>query len=519
MNKSQFLFELERGLYGISETSRQKIITHYDKVLTRKIQNGMSEESAVASLGDVNKIIQRAMGIKSSVENGRFKEPFNQLSAMINGKGQRANISSVFPKIIQAFVVYTILKVVLGIITTVLANLAYDSEVFSIAHVLVSGVLGVALNVGFIVYLIVTVTGTLKNVGHMTNEVNCNQHLTHQGVGSGRNSDIRHGQSSFECNEHLSHEKRSFSFFKSRNDIDSLYESTTKDSGVRDFEQEFLGSTSSNYGFNQTSSATSQYSDSVSDDPSFQFAGNGNAFDGVANIGSIVSKVFKVIFTVLGIIGVVIGGICIAFLVNLSINNINFPGLYIVACAQIVFSTAFFTASGKGKHKILKVIGKVVLSAILTFAGVVVLGVQLSEMQPIAMSVEEFLSGYDDFETKLIEYDFNMENGLRLPSSYVTYEFEVDESLPDGKLEMEVPEYFDLYTYDYSQYYSTDLEFEVRLQDNMESIKHFIELQLDGIKNNEIYYVDEDLTSGDFKANVKISGNAETIRSLKIVNE
>lgn len=483
MNKSQFLFELERGLYGISETSRRRIINHYDRVITKKMQNGMSEEAAVASIGDVNNIIHRALGLKSVADSDRFKGSVEQIFNIFNGTGARNKRNILIPKLVQFFVAFMVMNVILSIITSVLGNLTIDSLPSGTMQV-VAGIISVALNAGFIGFVIVIIGKTIMNPAHSTNEMNCNQHLTHQGLRSGMNSDIKHGQSSFECNDHLSHEKKSYSFFGGRNDIDSMFESTPKDTGVRDFEQQFLGSSSSNYGFSNTSQSTSQYSDSVSDDPSFQFSGNNNAFQGVANVTSVVSTVFKVVLTIIGIVGIVIGGLGIALLVNLSMNNINFPGLYIVCCAQIMFSSAFLTAGGKGKHKIAKIIGKVVLSIILTVAGVVTFGIQLSEMEPVAISVEEFMEGYEGYDTKIISYDFSIEHGLRLPSVYTSYEFTIDENLPDGRIELLVPAFMEVYPadYDYSEYYTTELDFEVRLQEDIDMVKHFIKLQLDGIK-------------------------------------
>lgn len=56
MNKREFLEKLDDLLHEIKESERAKTILYYDEMISDKIDDGFSEEEAVASLDDVSEI-------------------------------------------------------------------------------------------------------------------------------------------------------------------------------------------------------------------------------------------------------------------------------------------------------------------------------------------------------------------------------------------------------------------------------------------------------------------------------
>ncbi len=61
MNKEAFLQELTKRLYGLSENDLNERLAYYGEVLDAKVENGMTEEEAVASIGSVDTVVNRIM--------------------------------------------------------------------------------------------------------------------------------------------------------------------------------------------------------------------------------------------------------------------------------------------------------------------------------------------------------------------------------------------------------------------------------------------------------------------------
>ena len=58
-HKEIFLLELKRGLEGFAEEDIQKFVDYYAEMIDDRIEDGKTEEEAVADLGDVNEIIEQ----------------------------------------------------------------------------------------------------------------------------------------------------------------------------------------------------------------------------------------------------------------------------------------------------------------------------------------------------------------------------------------------------------------------------------------------------------------------------
>jgi Predicted membrane protein len=67
MNKQQFFYELNRLLAGLPEIEKQKAFSYYEEIIEDSIEDGCSEEEAIARLGNINEI---AEGLISDFKSG-----------------------------------------------------------------------------------------------------------------------------------------------------------------------------------------------------------------------------------------------------------------------------------------------------------------------------------------------------------------------------------------------------------------------------------------------------------------
>ncbi|MBQ8057717.1 MAG: DUF1700 domain-containing protein [Ruminococcus sp.] len=56
MNKNQFIAELKKRLKGLSEIDINKSVDYYGELIDDSVEDGMSEEEAIASLGNIDDI-------------------------------------------------------------------------------------------------------------------------------------------------------------------------------------------------------------------------------------------------------------------------------------------------------------------------------------------------------------------------------------------------------------------------------------------------------------------------------
>ena len=61
MNKKDFINELRRGLHGYRGEKLKSILSFYSEMIDDRIEEGMSEEDAVAAVGGVDEVIGRIL--------------------------------------------------------------------------------------------------------------------------------------------------------------------------------------------------------------------------------------------------------------------------------------------------------------------------------------------------------------------------------------------------------------------------------------------------------------------------
>ena len=61
MNKNDFLEELKKGLRGLPGDDIEECLSFYSEMIDDRIENGLSEEEAVSSVGSINEIVTQTM--------------------------------------------------------------------------------------------------------------------------------------------------------------------------------------------------------------------------------------------------------------------------------------------------------------------------------------------------------------------------------------------------------------------------------------------------------------------------
>ena len=61
MNKQEFLGALRRGLLGLPEEDIENSVEFYSEMIDDRIDEGMSEDEAVADIGSANEVIQQIL--------------------------------------------------------------------------------------------------------------------------------------------------------------------------------------------------------------------------------------------------------------------------------------------------------------------------------------------------------------------------------------------------------------------------------------------------------------------------
>ena len=61
MTKNEFLEELRQGLYGFSYTDIQKSVEFYEEMIDDRVEDGMTEEEAVADIGNVRDVVSQIL--------------------------------------------------------------------------------------------------------------------------------------------------------------------------------------------------------------------------------------------------------------------------------------------------------------------------------------------------------------------------------------------------------------------------------------------------------------------------
>ena len=62
MTKQLFLNELSAALHGLPREERYRTLRYYDELIDDRMEDGQSEEDAVASLGEPQQVVREILG-------------------------------------------------------------------------------------------------------------------------------------------------------------------------------------------------------------------------------------------------------------------------------------------------------------------------------------------------------------------------------------------------------------------------------------------------------------------------
>ena len=62
MNKQEFLYELKGKLWALSEEEKKSSLEYYTEMIDDRMEDGLSEEEAVAAIGTLDEIVEQIMG-------------------------------------------------------------------------------------------------------------------------------------------------------------------------------------------------------------------------------------------------------------------------------------------------------------------------------------------------------------------------------------------------------------------------------------------------------------------------
>lgn len=68
MNRDIFISELRKGLRGVKDEEVERLVSYYNENILDRMEDGMSEEEAVESLGDLETIISEARSAETIPE-------------------------------------------------------------------------------------------------------------------------------------------------------------------------------------------------------------------------------------------------------------------------------------------------------------------------------------------------------------------------------------------------------------------------------------------------------------------
>ena len=89
MNKTDFLENLKKGLGSISGNERQSVLDYYDEMISDRVENGKTEEEAVAELGSPESVVENILAeFAVSREKNMKKYEKTERKVRIDGKSK-----------------------------------------------------------------------------------------------------------------------------------------------------------------------------------------------------------------------------------------------------------------------------------------------------------------------------------------------------------------------------------------------------------------------------------------------
>ena len=85
MNRKEFLRSLSRSLRGLSRAERAQSLDYYGKMIQDRVEEGLSEEEAVARLGSADEIARQILESNGPKEKGSGRAPVWMIALIVLG--------------------------------------------------------------------------------------------------------------------------------------------------------------------------------------------------------------------------------------------------------------------------------------------------------------------------------------------------------------------------------------------------------------------------------------------------
>ena len=483
MKKIQFLSELKKRIYHLDIKKQQSILRKYDLIITNKMRFGMSEEDAVASVGTIDEIVNNIENNKKNRENAFhfIKQNIDQKS--LNNRFQK----TIFNLIVYFFVFLIVKRIAIDIIFYIFSFMELD-----INEYVLSATLNFLFFIGFFVFI--------KNQF---------------------SSKIKHDYNSLTCTEHDTHENKSFSLFHRKRDIGGFRERFSYDGSVRDFEREFL-----NDSYNSKRNDTDFSQSVISDAESYSQNKVQNIQELVNDTLSMIGKIFRFIFRIFAILGIISSFIMFAFLFFLNSKGISFISLFITVTGIHIFNVGVLLCTFTDrKSTVAKGIVVIILSIMLSIFSVPFFIQEMSEIEVESKDFTEFLYNYEfDMKSSYYESDLSLIDINNTGFYRMGFDFElyVDESLEDNTVNFVYPDYLFMTMNEYNEIefdFINDFSLD---RGSIDFILNFIDYEIEALSMNKFYVIDISyVVDEDLKMYVpiKVYANSKTINNISIYND
>lgn len=149
MNKQEFIAELKNKLFCLPYQDIEKSVEYYSEIIDDSVEDGMSEEDAVASLGDIDEIVSQILMetpittlVKEKVKQGRTLQAWEIILLVLGSPIWVSILIALFSVVLALYI--TIWSVVISLYAVVL-SVALSTLVVAVG-IFISLIKGLFLN-------------------------------------------------------------------------------------------------------------------------------------------------------------------------------------------------------------------------------------------------------------------------------------------------------------------------------------------------------------------------------------
>ena len=161
MNKIQFLHELERRLSGLPESDLNEHLLFYSEMISDRMEDGLSEEEAVAGIGSVDSIAEQILSetplsalVKEKVKKKGGLRAWEVILLLLGAPVWIPLLVAVLAVLLSVFVVLWVIVIGLWVAPIALAVTAVACLFGSVWYLLKAGLIGALFIFGAAILLV-----------------------------------------------------------------------------------------------------------------------------------------------------------------------------------------------------------------------------------------------------------------------------------------------------------------------------------------------------------------------------